>query len=90
MSKLSSGAFVAVLTGAGGYFCAGADLKALATGDRRPVGATGRGPMGPTRMLLVGAGGTTKSCDYHGACSAQRVTEDARNLGDLEGHHVAT
>ena len=40
--------------------------------------------MGPARMLLVGAGGTTKSCDYHGACSAQRVTEDARNLGDLE------
>ncbi len=43
---------VAVLTGAGGYFCAGADLKALATGDRRPVGDTGRGPMGPTRMRL--------------------------------------
>ncbi|MCU0261063.1 MAG: crotonase/enoyl-CoA hydratase family protein [Ilumatobacteraceae bacterium] len=43
---------VAVLTGAGGVFCAGADLKALAEGDRRPVGDTGPGPMGPTRMVL--------------------------------------
>ncbi len=34
---------VAVLTGAGGYFCAGADLKALADGDRRPVGDSGPG-----------------------------------------------
>jgi enoyl-CoA hydratase len=43
---------VAVLTGAGGYFCAGADLKALAAGDRRPVGDSGPGPMGPTRLRL--------------------------------------
>ena len=45
-------ASVAVLTGAGGVFCAGADLKALADGDRRPVGEDGPGPMGPTRMRL--------------------------------------
>jgi enoyl-CoA hydratase len=43
---------VAVLTGAGGCFCSGADLKALAAGDRRPVGDSGPGPMGPTRMVL--------------------------------------
>ena len=43
---------VAVLTGAGGSFCAGADLKALAAGDRRPVPEAGPGPMGPTRTLL--------------------------------------
>ena len=43
---------VAILTGAGGQFCAGADLKAFAAGERRPVGADGDGPMGPTRMLL--------------------------------------
>ena len=45
-------ASVAVLTGTGGYFCAGADLKALTDGDRRPVGDTGPGPMGPTRLRL--------------------------------------
>lgn len=43
---------VAVLTGSSGYFCAGADLKAMSEGDRRPVGDTGPGPMGPTRMRL--------------------------------------
>ncbi len=46
------GACVAILTGAGGTFCAGADLKALADGDRRPVHDVGPGPMGPTRMTL--------------------------------------
>ena len=45
-------ASVAVLTGSSGVFCAGADLKALAGGDRRPVGEDGPGPMGPTRMRL--------------------------------------
>jgi enoyl-CoA hydratase len=44
---------VAVLTGAGGVFCAGADLKALADGDRRPVSDDGPGPMGPTRLRLT-------------------------------------
>lgn len=44
---------VAVLTGAGGAFCAGADLTALANGDRRPVSDDGPGPMGPTRLRLT-------------------------------------
>ena len=39
---------VAVLTGAGGTFCSGADLTAM---DNR-VEADGAGPMGPTRMTL--------------------------------------
>lgn len=43
---------VAVLTGGGGSFCAGADLKALAAGDRRPVPDAGPGPMGPTRLAM--------------------------------------
>src|SRR3954465_14602864 len=47
-------AAVAVLTGAGGMFCAGADLKAVATGRGNRVTAVGAGdgPMGPTRHLL--------------------------------------
>jgi len=43
---------VAVLTGSGGTFCAGADLRSLAEGDRHRVRADGPGPMGPTRMTL--------------------------------------
>jgi enoyl-CoA hydratase/carnithine racemase len=43
---------VAVLTGAAGTFCAGADLKALAAGRGNTLSEVGDGPMGPTRMLL--------------------------------------
>jgi len=43
---------VAVLTGAGGNFCAGADLKAVGTERGNRVEADGDGPMGPTRMRL--------------------------------------
>ncbi len=45
-------ASVAVLGGAQGTFCAGADLKAVAEGDRRPIPDQGSGPMGPTRLTL--------------------------------------
>lgn len=44
---------VAVLTGAGGTFCAGADLKAFGTERANRVAPDGDGPMGPTRMLLA-------------------------------------
>src|SRR5690349_14723807 len=43
---------VAVFTGAGGTFCAGADLKDVASGNRKPISEDGDGPMGPSRMLL--------------------------------------
>ncbi|MDQ6918387.1 MAG: crotonase/enoyl-CoA hydratase family protein [Candidatus Dormibacteraeota bacterium] len=43
---------VAVFTGAGGSFCAGADLKAIAEGGGLTVADEGEGPMGPTRMRL--------------------------------------
>jgi enoyl-CoA hydratase len=44
---------VAVFTGGGGHFCAGADLQAFGDAARRNVVApdgSGPGPMGPTRM----------------------------------------
>ncbi|HEY4611176.1 MAG TPA: crotonase/enoyl-CoA hydratase family protein [Ilumatobacteraceae bacterium] len=45
---------VAVLTGADGTFCAGADLKAISSGhgNRFDVDVSKDGPMGPSRMLL--------------------------------------
>ena len=45
---------VAVLTGAGGTFCAGADLKAVAAEPERAnrLAPEGDGPMGPSRMAL--------------------------------------
>jgi enoyl-CoA hydratase len=50
-------ASVAVLTGAGGTFCAGADLKAMLDPDGAPLTmhdlAPDQGPVGPTRTLLT-------------------------------------
>jgi enoyl-CoA hydratase len=43
---------VAVLTGAGGTFCAGADLKAISQGRPNRMAEDGSGPMGPSRMFL--------------------------------------
>lgn len=46
---------VAILTGAGGHFCAGADLVAVASGDpnrMNRLNPEGDGPMGPSRMTL--------------------------------------
>jgi len=43
---------VAVLTGAGGCFCAGADLKTVSTNAGNRLAADGDGPLGCTRMLL--------------------------------------
>jgi enoyl-CoA hydratase len=46
---------VAILTGEGAHFCAGADLRAVASGEAgraNRIAADGDGPMGPTRMQL--------------------------------------
>lgn len=42
---------VAILTGAGGTFCAGADLKAIAGGTPNRIEPDGDAPMGPSRMM---------------------------------------
>jgi enoyl-CoA hydratase len=43
---------VAVFTGGDDVFCAGADLKAIAEGDRITLSASGDSPMGPPRLRL--------------------------------------
>ncbi|MGE5596826.1 MAG: crotonase/enoyl-CoA hydratase family protein [Hyphomicrobiales bacterium] len=43
---------VAILTGEGSTFCAGADLKAISDGRGNRVTEEGDGPLGCTRMLL--------------------------------------
>jgi enoyl-CoA hydratase len=43
---------VAILTGRGGFFCAGFDLKEVAAGRRGHRVESGDGPMGPTRLKL--------------------------------------
>ena len=45
-------AAVAVLFGAGGTFCSGADLRAVGTSAGNQATVDGDGPMGPTRMRL--------------------------------------
>jgi enoyl-CoA hydratase len=51
--EADDGLKIAVLTGSGGHFCAGADLKAVATGERRKrYTVEGDGPMGPSRLAL--------------------------------------
>jgi enoyl-CoA hydratase len=47
------GASAAVLCGAGGTFCAGADLKAVGGPSGNRTEPDGDGPMGPTRMRLA-------------------------------------
>lgn len=44
--------YAAVLTGAGGTFCAGADLREVADGRRIAIDENGAGPMGPTWLQL--------------------------------------
>ena len=51
--EADDGLRVAVLWGAGGTFCAGADLKARGTGRGLRLAPDGDGPMGPTRMAFT-------------------------------------
>lgn len=51
--EADDGLRVAILTGNGAHFCAGADLKAVSEGSRgNRLSPEGDGPMGPSRMRL--------------------------------------
>ncbi|SRR5579871_60427 len=50
--EADDGLNVAVLTGSGGTFCAGADLREVADGRRTAIEESGSGPMGPTWLQL--------------------------------------
>ncbi|MFQ5564683.1 MAG: crotonase/enoyl-CoA hydratase family protein [Parvularculaceae bacterium] len=50
--EADDGLAVAILCGAEGHFCAGADLKAVAAGKPNRVQPDGDGPMGPSRMKM--------------------------------------
>lgn len=50
--EADDGARVAVLAGAGGHFCAGADLRGLTEGRGNRLDPEGDGPMGPSRMVF--------------------------------------
>ena len=53
MPEADSTASVGVLFGANGTFCAGADLKAISSGEgANRLEEEGDGPMGPSRMML--------------------------------------
>lgn len=43
---------IAILTGHGGHFCAGADLKSIAEGKPNRLEIEGDAPLGPSRMML--------------------------------------
>jgi enoyl-CoA hydratase len=51
--EASPEAYVAVLHGEGGVFCAGADLHAVGTSAGNRVEPDGDGPIGPTRLRLA-------------------------------------
>lgn len=78
---------VAVLCGAGGHFCAGADLKAIAEGEPNRVEASGDGPLGPTRVqttkpIIAAIAGYAVAGGLELACWCDlRVVEESAILG---------
>ncbi|MBI1252558.1 MAG: crotonase/enoyl-CoA hydratase family protein [Alphaproteobacteria bacterium] len=76
-AEADDGVSVTILTGAGGYFCAGADLKSVGRGDRWRPAAWGAGPLGPTRLVA------------DRAQAEPGVTLSKPLIAAVEGHAVA-
>jgi enoyl-CoA hydratase len=76
-AEADDGVLATVLTGAGGFFCAGADLKAVGRGDRFRPAAWGAGPLGPTRLVS------------DRAVAEPGVTLSKPLIAAVEGHAVA-
>jgi enoyl-CoA hydratase len=74
---------VAVLTGAGGTFCSGADLNRVAEGrgNRIEADIDSDGPMGPTRMDLSGGLELAVWCDLRVAASDSTLGVFCRRWG---------
>ena len=87
---------VAVLTGRGGYFCAGADLKGISEGRGNPIKPDGDfGPMGVTRLRLgkpviaaVEGPAVAGGLEVAGPCLDQLRTKD-RIVEHLDVPHIA-
>jgi enoyl-CoA hydratase len=100
-----SRALAAVLTGADGTFCAGADLKAISQGTGNRVDAPpANGPLGVTRMVLgkpviaavegfavagAGAHPLVRSARRRLECRLRRVLPALGSAAGRRGHHPA-
>ena len=85
-------ALAAVLTGEGGYFCAGADLKAVSSGrgEANRIEPEGDGPMGPSRMVFskpviaaVAGHAVAGGLELAVLCDMRVVEEDAVFVGKV-------
>ena len=82
---------VAILTGNGGTFCAGADLKAVSQGEPEKYNEfdspkVSHGPMGPTRMVSAAAMSRNRG-SYSFAVRSQSLTKPV--IAAIEGFAVA-
>ena len=78
---------VAVLCGANDTFCAGADLKAVASGDRvNRTEPDGDGPMGPSRLQLTKPVRSTVAYEYTLQWFDRRTLCRTTHINDLHNH----